>query len=128
MDAATPAGRAFLQTQAAFAEMERNVIRQRVREGLAAARTRRCRGGRARVMTTDKLRCPRHLTADRGRSTPSIQAELTFTLYHDLLPDGRLKRPGRELLGEGMEEIAETAPAWPNEHGTEAGEPQRAPA
>ena len=31
--AAAPAGRAFLQIQAAFAEMERNVIRQRVCEG-----------------------------------------------------------------------------------------------
>ena len=40
MDTTTPAGRAFLQIQAAFAEMERNVIRQRVREGLKAARAR----------------------------------------------------------------------------------------
>ena len=38
MDTTTPAGRAFLQIQAAFAEMERNVIRQRVREGVKAAR------------------------------------------------------------------------------------------
>ena len=36
MDTTTPAGRAFLQIQAAFAEMERNLIRQRVKEGLAA--------------------------------------------------------------------------------------------
>ena len=33
MDTTTPAGRAFLQIQAAFAEMERNLIRQRVKEG-----------------------------------------------------------------------------------------------
>ena len=38
MDTTTPAGRAFLQIQAAFAEMERNIIRQRVKEGIAAAR------------------------------------------------------------------------------------------
>ncbi len=37
-DTTTPAGRAFLQIQAAFAEMERNLIRQRVSEGIAAAR------------------------------------------------------------------------------------------
>ena len=36
----TPMGRAFLQVQAAFAEMERNVIRQRVEEGIAAAHAR----------------------------------------------------------------------------------------
>ena len=35
MDTTAPAGRAFLQIQAAFAEMERNVIRHRVRPGLA---------------------------------------------------------------------------------------------
>ena len=40
MDTTEPAGRAFLQIQAAFAEMERNVIRQRIREGVKAARTR----------------------------------------------------------------------------------------
>ena len=43
-DTTTPAGRAFLQIQAAFAEMERNVIRQRVKEGVAAARARGARG------------------------------------------------------------------------------------
>ena len=38
MDTTAPAGHAFLQIQAAFAEMERNVIRQRIREGVKAAR------------------------------------------------------------------------------------------
>ena len=115
MDTTTPQGRAFLQIQAAFAEMERNVIRQRVREGLAAARARGRKGGRPRVMTPDKLRYARHLMADRGRSIPSIQAELggmpTSTLYHYLHADGRLKRPGRELLGEGREEGMGATPA-----------------
>lgn len=44
MDTTTPAGRAFLQIQADFAEMERNVICQRVRESLAAARARSRQG------------------------------------------------------------------------------------
>ena len=38
MDTTTPAGRAFLQIQAAFAEMERNLIRQRVKEGILRPR------------------------------------------------------------------------------------------
>ena len=46
MDTTEPAGRAFLQIQAAFAEMERNVIRQRIREGVKAARARGRKGGR----------------------------------------------------------------------------------
>ena len=53
MDTTTPAGRAFLQIQAAFAEMERNVIRQRVREGLKAARAR---GRSARSSATSRPR------------------------------------------------------------------------
>lgn len=102
MDTTTPSGRAFLQIQAAFAEMERNIIRQRVSEGLAAARARGRRGGRPRVMTPDKLRYARHLMADRARSIPEICKELggirSSTLYHYLHADGRLKAAGRELL------------------------------
>jgi DNA invertase Pin-like site-specific DNA recombinase len=103
MDTTTPAGRAFLQIQAAFAEMERNLIRQRVAEGLAAARARGRRGGRPRVMTAEKLRYALHLMADRSRSIPAICAELgglrPSTLYHYLHADGTLKAAGRELLG-----------------------------
>ena len=102
MDTTTPTGRAFLQIQAAFAEMERNVIRQRVREGLAAARARGRKGGRPRVMTADKLRYAHHLMADRARSIPDICRELgglrPSTLYHYLHADGALKPPGLKLL------------------------------
>ena len=65
------------------------------------------------MMTVDKLRYARHLLADQSRSIPSIQAELggmpTSTLYHYLHPDGRLKRPGRELLGEAGDEDGSSA-------------------
>jgi len=102
MDTTTPTGRAFLQIQAAFAEMERNIIRQRVNEGLAAARARGRKGGRPRVMTSDKLRYARHLMADTTRSIPDICKELggirPSTLYHYLHADGSLKTTGRDLL------------------------------
>lgn len=102
MDTTTPAGRAFLQIQAAFAEMERNVIRQRIREGVKAARARGRKGGRPRIMTADKLRYARHLMADRTRSIPDICRELgdiqSSTLYHYLHADGTLKEPGQRLL------------------------------
>ena len=102
VDSTTPAGRAFLQIQAAFAEMERNIIRQRVHEGLAAARARGRKGGRPRVMTADKLRYARHLMADSARSIPDICAELggirPSTLYHYLHADGALKAAGQKLL------------------------------
>lgn len=102
MDTTTPAGRAFLQIQAAFAEMERNLIRQRVKEGLASARARGRHGGRPRVMTVDRLRYAQHLMADQVRSIPQICRELgnmpASTLYHYLHADGTLKQPGRMLL------------------------------
>ena len=101
-DTTTPAGRAFLQIQAAFAEMERNLIRQRVSEGIAAARARGRKGGRPRVMTPERLRYAQHLMADQTRSIPAICHELgdlpTSTLYHYLHADGSLKASGRRLL------------------------------
>jgi DNA invertase Pin-like site-specific DNA recombinase len=104
-DTTTPMGRAFLQIQAAFAEMERNVIRQRVREGIAAARARGRKGGRPRLMTPERLRYAQHLMADGSRSVPSICRELggvpASTLYHYLHADGTLKAPGIALLGAG---------------------------
>jgi DNA invertase Pin-like site-specific DNA recombinase len=107
MDTTTPAGRAFLQIQAAFAEMERNLIRQRVKEGLAAARARGRHGGRPRVMTVDRLRYAQHLMADQARSIPQICRELgdmpASTLYHYLHADGTLKQPGRILLVSGCD-------------------------
>lgn len=102
MDTTTPGGRAFLQIQAAFAEMERNVIRQRIREGVKAARARGRKGGRPRIMTVEKLRYAQHLMADRTRSIPDICREIgnlpTSTLYHYLHADGTLKDPGQQLL------------------------------
>ena len=103
MDTTEPAGRAFLQIQAAFAEMERNVIRQRIREGVKAARARGRKGGRPRVMTSEKLRYAQNLMADQTRSIPDICRELgnipASTLYHYLHANGTLKEPGRRLLG-----------------------------
>ena len=102
MDTTAPAGRAFLQIQAAFAEMERNVIRQRIREGVKATRARGRKGGRPRVMTLEKLRYAQNLMADQTRSIPDICRELggipASTLYHYLHADGTVKKPGQRLL------------------------------
>jgi DNA invertase Pin-like site-specific DNA recombinase len=54
-DTTAPTGNAFLQIHAEFAEMERNVIRQRISEGLAAARARGRNGGRPRLMTPERI-------------------------------------------------------------------------
>ena len=113
-DTTTPMGRAFLQIQAAFAEMERNVIRQRVKEGVAAARARGRKGGRPRLMTPERLRYAQHLMADRERSIPAVCRELgdvpASTLYHYLHADGTLKATGRRLLGADAAANAAAAP------------------
>ena len=110
MDTTTPAGRAFLQIQAAFAEMERNIIRQRVKEGIAAARARaRARGrkgGRPRIMTAEKLKYAQHLMADQTKSIPAICKELgdipSSTLYHYVTAKGELKKAGVDLLAKAL--------------------------
>lgn len=105
-DTTTPMGRAFLQIQAAFAEMERNVIRQRVNEGVAAARARGRNGGRPRIMTPERLRYAQHLMADRTLSIPAICRELgdlpASTLYHYVHADGTLKATGIKLIGPAL--------------------------
>ena len=70
MDTTTPAGRAFLQIQAAFAEMERNIIRQRVKERIAAARARGRKGGRPRIMTAEKLQYAHNISCKTKPKVP----------------------------------------------------------
>ncbi len=55
LDATTPQGRAFLQVRAIFAELERNLTSERVREGLAVRRARGVRLGRPRTIDHGKI-------------------------------------------------------------------------
>lgn len=50
VDATTPQGRAFMQVRAVFAELERNLIAERIREGLAVRRARGVKLGRRRTL------------------------------------------------------------------------------
>lgn len=59
----TPAARAFFHITAAFAELERDLIRERTRAGLAAARERGRVGGRPRKMTPAKIEAAKKLIA-----------------------------------------------------------------
>ncbi|MEX7647330.1 recombinase family protein [Klebsiella pneumoniae] len=62
IDTSTPAGRFFFHVMSALAEMERELIVERTRAGLAAAREQGRIGGRRRVMTTEVVeRCRRML-------------------------------------------------------------------
>ncbi|HDK7112624.1 TPA: recombinase family protein [Klebsiella variicola] len=62
IDTSTPAGRFFFHVMSALAEMERELIVERTRAGLAAAREQGRVGGRRRVMTNEVVeRCRRML-------------------------------------------------------------------
>lgn len=64
IDTSTPAGRFFFHVMSALAEMERELIVERTRAGLAAAREKGRIGGRRRVMTTDIVEHCRRMLAN----------------------------------------------------------------
>jgi DNA invertase Pin-like site-specific DNA recombinase len=63
VDTKTPAGRFFFHVMASLAQMEREMILQRTRAGLEAARLQGRIGGRKRRMTDSKVQAARKLLA-----------------------------------------------------------------
>jgi len=63
IDTSTPGGRLFFHLLAAMGQMERELIGERTRAGLAAARRRGRVGGRKRLMTEGKIESARQLIA-----------------------------------------------------------------
>ena len=63
IDTSTPGGRLFFHLLAAMGQMERELIQERTRAGLAAARRRGRIGGRKRLMTPGKMESARQLLA-----------------------------------------------------------------
>jgi DNA invertase Pin-like site-specific DNA recombinase len=64
IDTTTPSGRFFFHIMASLAQMERELIAERTKAGLAAARKRGRVGGRKRVMTQSKLAAAKTLLED----------------------------------------------------------------
>lgn len=73
IDTKTPAGRFFFHIMASLAQMERELIVERTRAGLAAARRLGRVGGRKRRMTDSKVKAARRLLA--GGTPPRDVAE-----------------------------------------------------
>lgn len=63
IDTSTPAGRFFFHVMASLAQMERELIVERTRAGLEAARRKGRIGGRKRRMTESKVESARQLLA-----------------------------------------------------------------
>ncbi len=74
IDTTTPGGRQVFHVFTALAQFERDLISERTRAGLAAARARGRKGGRRTVMTTSKLAVAREMYDSRqGVATSSLR-------------------------------------------------------
>ena len=74
-----PMGEAFFQMTGVFAQLERDLIRQRTNEGLEAARARGCTGGRKAKLTEAQANEVRRLYAAREKTVAEIGALFGIT-------------------------------------------------
>ena len=87
IDTTTPAGKLFFHLCGAFAEFERDLIRERTHAGLAAARARGRKGGRRKAITKKKAKLAATLLSDPGMSVTEVSKTLGVsrsTLYRHL--------------------------------------------
>ena len=102
IDTTTANGRLFFGVFAAFAEFERELIAERTRAGLAAARARGRKGGRPRKMDRATLKAAQALLANTDETAQAIAKRFnigTGTLYTYLNGDGSLKEEGAKVMG-----------------------------
>lgn len=86
IDTSTPAGRFFFHIMAGLAEMERELIRERTRAGLDAARAQGLVGGRKKALTEAKLADAKTLL-ESGRPPRAVAERLgvsVATLYRHI--------------------------------------------
>ena len=101
IDTTTANGRLVFGIFASLAEFERELIAERTRAGLAAARARGRAGGRPRKMDQAMLRMAMTAMADRSTNAADLARRLgitTTTLYMYVNGDGTVKEPGQRLL------------------------------
>ncbi len=101
IDTTTANGRLFFGIFAALAEFERELIAERTRAGLAAARARGRQGGRPRKMDRATLVMAMTAMADPKANAAEVARRLgitTTTLYAYVNGDGTVKESGQAVL------------------------------
>lgn len=91
VDTSTPSGRFFFHIMASLAQMERELVAERTRAGLAAAKAQGRVGGRKRKMTQSKLESakkllasgtlPRDVARNLGVSIPTLYRWIPASSY-----------------------------------------------
>lgn len=87
IDTSTPAGRFYFHILAALAEMERDLIKERVKAGLTAARARGRTGGRRAKLTDKQVAQARKLLEDPNATIKDVAARFNVnraTIYRSL--------------------------------------------
>lgn len=101
IDTTTANGRLIFGIFAALAEFEAELIRERTKAGLAAARARGRLGGRPRKMIIETLKMAMAAMADPKAKASEVANRLgitTTTLYTYVNGDGSVKEAGQRLL------------------------------
>jgi DNA invertase Pin-like site-specific DNA recombinase len=101
IDTTTPTGRFVLTIFAGLSQFKRELTRECVMAGLAAARARGRQGGRKSAFTKAMLRQAQAAMQNRDTSIAQLCAELGVakpTLYRNLTPAGELTEAGKRVL------------------------------
>ena len=102
IDTTTPAGKMIFSIFGAFAEFERELIRERTIAGLKAARARGKKGGRKFQLSKSQVRLLQIAMSNRKTSVSELANELGITrptIYKYVSPTGELRDYGKKVLG-----------------------------
>ena len=102
IDTTTAAGKMIFSIFGAFAEFERELIRERTLAGLKATRDRGRKGGRKFQLTKAQVRLAQAAMQNRDTSVGELCKELGITrptLYRYVAPNGELREFGKKVLG-----------------------------